>query len=171
MKMPFEIGDALWAPKTSSQRNRVPCPVCVGTGVVILLYGGEERVSVGCEACGLGFDGPRGYIEEWDYTPAATPFVIAGVSSFYDGRWNVSSTTGETMDFDKLCKTEAEALAASAEACAAQHERNMESRQSARRSAKRASWTVLYHRKCIADLEQQIAWHTAKINAKPKEKA
>jgi hypothetical protein len=170
MNTPFEIGDTYWAPRTSSEKVRLPCPVCNGTGIVIVLYGGEERVAVDCEGCGLGFDldHARGYVDEWEFEPAAELFVIAEVVSLYNGRWSVRSTTGATNDFDALLKTEHEALVVSKTRCIEQHERNMQSRQHKRGSAKRATWTAIYHKNCIKDLERQIAWHTARVNAKNK---
>jgi hypothetical protein len=74
-------------------------------------------------------------------------------------------------DLDDLRNTEAEALIVSQTRCAEQHERNMKSRMHKRRSVKGATWAAMYHKKCIADLERQVAWHTARINAKNKKMA
>lgn len=164
--LPFSIGDALWLPRTNPQKVTLPCPACKGERVVTVIYGGDERVQVDCEACGLGFNNSRGIVEEYDLTPAAEPFVIVAVDSLYDDKWRVRSTAGHVTDFHLLRATEAEALADSTRLCEAQHERNMQSRQHKRKSMARATWSIKYHRDNIKDLERQISWHTARINAK-----
>jgi hypothetical protein len=136
----------------------------MGTRIVTVIYG-DEPVRMDCEACGLGFEKPQGVIKEYKFTPKAELFVIAEVCSLYSGRWSVRSTTGHTSDFNELCETEEAALAVSGLKCAEQEESNMRSRMHKRNSAKRATWTVRYHKQCIADLERQLAWHTARITA------
>ena len=68
--------------------------------------------------------------------------------------------------FSSLCRTEAEALAVSTTECATQAEENMRRRQHHRGRVSRATWSVQYHRANIKDLERQLAWHRAKIDAK-----
>jgi hypothetical protein len=173
MNMPFAIGDETWLPAPASQQVRVECPACRGTRVITFLYGGNvdpERVNMPCEACGLGFDGPRGYIEEWVSQPGATKYVIAEVMGMRsrDGEteWEVRSTEGRTAYFKDLCATEAEALAKSSEMCNEQEERNMLTRQRHKAGVKKHSWSALYHKQQIKDLERQIAWHRSRIGAK-----
>jgi ribosomal protein S27E len=164
MDTPFEIGQNYWAPRHHAELVTLPCPACKGTRIVAIVYG-DEHVSVDCEACGKGFEGPQGTITEYDFTPKAERFVIASVDSLYNGRWSVRSETGQTSNFDELCETEEAALAISAVKCAEQHESNMRSRMHGRSRAANATWSVSYHKKCIVDLERQLAWHTARINA------
>jgi hypothetical protein len=166
MNTPFEIGQVFWAPRTHAEKITVPCPCCSGTKVVELIYGDGEHVLVDCEACGLGFEGSRGYIHEYDLTPAATQFTIKAVTGLYDGRWQLLSTAGESSEFGELCGTEDEALAVSRVKCARAHERNMQSHMHSRSRAKHSTWTVQYHKKCIAGLEEQLTWHKDRINAK-----
>lgn len=168
LQTPFTLGATYFAAKTAAAQVRVPCPVCRGTGVVVVLYGGDERVPVECEACGLGFEQARGFIEEYDLTPAVTPVVLVGVVSLHDGRWSVRANDGTTYDFHDLFATEDAARQASVTQCAAAHERNMQSHQHKRQSAKRATWTAFYHRKQIADLKRQLAWHEARLSAQSK---
>ena len=78
----------------------------------------------------------------------------------------MAATDGSEHYFHDLCPTEAEALAVSEQKCAEFHESNMQSTMHRRRSAKSLTHSVNSHRKQIADLERQIAWHRAKIEAK-----
>ena len=164
MDTPFEIGQTYWAPRHRPVKITLPCPACKGARVVTVIYG-DEHVSVDCEACGLGLEGSPGTVTEYDFTPHAEAFTIESVVGLYGGRWDVRSTTGQTSGFNDLCKTEDAALVVSVLKCAEQEEANMRTRMHKRNSAKRATWTVRYHRQCIADLERQLAWHTARINA------
>lgn len=166
--VPFEIGQAWWAPRVYPEKVTVPCPVCFGKLAVVVELGDGERIGVPCEACGKGFEGPRGTIQEWAHTAGADEFVIADVKSMHHGRWWLVSTTGVEAAFEDLRASEAEALAESARRCAEQHESNMRSRQYKRKATKDASWSIQYHRKCIEDLELQIAWHRGRLLLKKR---
>lgn len=166
LEMPFAIGQVMWLPSNGAEKVRVPCPVCAGQCAVVIVLGTGEQVGVECDACGLGFEGPRGYIEEYQWTPAAVRFVIAKVERFDGERWSLRSETGAWAEWDALLPTEAEALERSRVLCAAQEESNMQSRQRKRAGVKGRSWSLQYHRNCIADLERQIQWHQSKIQAK-----
>lgn len=168
IETPFQIGDTLYAPRTQAEKKTIPCPVCNGSGIVVVLYGGEERLSLECEACRIGYQNSYGTIDEWDLTPAVTKFVIASVQSMHDGEYTLKSEDGSTYAFHLLHATQASALEASEKACAERHEQNMRSHMSSMSRVKRVSWTAQYHKKCIADHEKQIAWHVSKINEKSK---
>jgi hypothetical protein len=169
--VPFTIGQVLWMPTHLPEKVTVPCPVCAGQLAVTVILGSGEHVGVLCEACGKGFTGPLGTIEELVYEPKAVRFEIARVWSMHEGRWWVESATGGYADFADLRATEAEALAESERRCAAQLESNMQMRQRHRGNTKQHTWSIQYHRKQIADLERQIAWHRSKVEAKPAPEA
>jgi hypothetical protein len=137
---------------------------------VTVSLGGGESVSVPCECCGKGWEGPRGVIEEWEYDPQAVRFEIASIASMHNGRWWVGSTDGAHAEYTDLRETEDEALAVSAERCAKQYEHNMATRARNKRDTKEHTWSIQYHRKEIAHCEQRIAWHRSKIEARKAEK-
>jgi hypothetical protein len=158
--IPFSIGDVKWLPVTTK------CPVCFGKLFCTVILGNDERVQVPCEACGKGYDGPRGTIQEHNYTPEARKFTIASIASMHMGRWCINSEEGGYAEFSDLCATEEDALAQSAAKCAEAHERNMESRATHRKQTKEHTWSIKYHRKEIADCERRIEWHRSKIEAR-----
>lgn len=163
LTLPFTIGQTLWAPRTHGEKVRVTCPACLGLGVIEFKYGdGVEAMR--CDACACGYDGPRGYIEEYDFSPNVTEFVVADVESMHSGRWSLRATTGAVEYFETLCATEAEALAESVRRCAEQEERNMQSRQHKRNGKAKATWSAMYHKNQIKDLERQIAWHKSRLS-------
>lgn len=167
---PFAIGQTLWMPVGEAEKNRQSCPVCAGQLAVVVILGSGEHVGVPCDACGHGFDGPRGYIEEYEQHPRAAKFVIASIESFHNGVWCLRSETGAWHELNDLYATEAEALDVAVKRAAEQHERNMQSRQHKRQSAQRHGWSIQYHRSCIKDLERQLDWHRAHVLSKQKGK-
>ncbi len=167
MQLPFEIGQRLFAPRTRATAVTRPCPACLGQKVVTIIYGDGEHVQMRCEACGTGFDEPRGVVSEYELEPQADEFVIASVESLYNGNWRVNSTTGAAEDFKDLCETEEQALEVSRTKCSDQYDRNMASRLHKRKSqGSRLGWSVAYHRQCIRDLERQLEWHRSRVSAK-----
>ena len=166
LRMPFSVGDQLWMPVGEPYEVIVPCPVCNGSRVFDVILGSGERLTLPCEGCRLGYEGPRGSVRTWDHTPRAVAFIVDDVESYHNDRWRLKSTTGAMHDFDDLYLTEAEALAVATARAAQQHESCMASYQHKKKSLKHAGWTVRYHRDKIADLERQIAWHRGRIDAK-----
>lgn len=166
---PFSIGQTLWLPSHAPVEEMVSCPVCAGQRFVTLILGDGEHVRIPCEGCGIGFDGPRGVVKEYTYTPTVRAFVIAAVVRFDEDsgrqRWTLRADDGSVADFGDLRAIESEAMAVAEANAKAQYERNMESRVRKKKD-KRGGWTVLYHRQCIADLERQLAWHRAKVQSK-----
>ncbi len=171
---PFTIGETWWFPATSSRQVAIPCPVCAGQLFVTMILGDGEHVILPCEGCGIGFNGPRGVIEEWVNTPQIERFVIAEIVRF-DGSgddahaWTVRSEAGQTCYFNALVATEAEAHRIAEANALAIEERNMETRQRKRKD-ERGGWNVRYHRGQIADPERQLAWHRAKVKSKGRAK-
>lgn len=166
IETPFAIGDVLWWPRGDSRQVRVPCPVCVETRRFVVELASGERLTLPCDACDVGMQGPRGYIEEWTLEPRAERFEIAKLASMHAGRWYVESTGGECEFFDALKATEAEAMAEAENRAAERAEENMRRVQHVRGSVRKSSWSVRYHREKIRDAELSIAWHRGKIDAK-----
>ena len=165
LEMPFEIGQQMWEALYPPTRVRVPCPVCFGQLAVTVVLGDGEHVGVPCEACGIGYDGPRGYIEEWRYEAAARPFVIAGVESMRRDDWVVKNDDGWSINYANLFATEHEALASARAQVESLMERQCDTRRHKRQEVKRALWSVRYHREQIQDLNRKIAWHRSKVES------
>lgn len=163
--VPFEIGDTYWREAGNARRVTVECPMCCGQKYVTVTIGTGEQYTVECEACKLGYQGPQGVITEYDVTPQAEVFVIAKIKEWRNNQWLVADNSGRTAYFHTLYKTEAEALAASKKRAADLEDRNMASRRK-KKYGKVSSWSILYHKRQIAEHERGIAWHRKKIDAK-----
>lgn len=171
MKPPFEIGDVYWRAIGTPRQETVPCPVCAGNRRFDVILGSGEQLSVECDGCGAGYEGPRGVINEWRTQPVAQRFEIASIESYrmaHDGfteEWRVRSKEGDSAYLADLHATEDEAFAAAAKEAQAIEERNLAARKRKRRDTSKAGWTVRYHREQIKGLERQIARHRGKIEA------
>ncbi len=162
LTLPFKIGDMYWLPSRSPRQTIEPCPVCKGTKMVTVLSG-DERFDMECDACGLGYKGPRGTVTEWHYDPHVEPFTIDSIVRMDGDEWTVKSVTGGQAVFSILCATEAEALDVSAKAYVAQEEENTRRRRYRRKGVSKAAWTVRYHQDAIKRLERELAYHRGKI--------
>lgn len=159
---PFQIGDVYWLPSTLPRNETIPCPICAGEKVVTVLAA-AEHFRVECDACGLGYEGPRGWVTEWHHDPHAVPFTIAEVVRVDGDTWTVKSSAGLEARFSDLRTTEEGALATSADAYRKQEERNMSQRRHRRKGVSKAAWTVRYHTDAIKKLERELAYHRSKI--------
>ena len=163
-KAPFEIGQELWLPLGTPRQITLPCPVCFGNKGVIVEFGNGERVCVECDGCGHGFEGPRGFITEYEHAPDAIPFVVKDVEYYRNGEWNLLSTDARRADYASLRATREEALLVAKKHAEDLLAANMEQRRSKRqRGATKATWDARYHGGQIKDLERQLAWHRKKL--------
>lgn len=169
MNMPFEIGKTYYLPEHQPEKIQVLCPVCYGKKRVEIILGNDERVSVECDGCGLGFDGPRGFVHDYSYTPRVTPFTIASVASMYGEDWYVTSTDGRQANWKYLRESEAVARQECVDRAKELVEENMRrSATSNKQKLKSKTWSVRYHEGIIKDIERKIAWHRQKVSERTR---
>jgi len=63
----FKIGDVVYFASAGQRQVDIPCPVCFGKREVTLILGNGDSVELPCDYCGKGYDGPRGYVLEYEY--------------------------------------------------------------------------------------------------------
>lgn len=165
MDTPFEIGRTYYLPKYSPTEKREPCPICYGAKVVTIILGNDERVTVECDGCGIGYESPRGFVNSSVWDAAVHPFTVESVTSMYGDDWYLKSKEGDTSNWKTLCETEAEALEESRHHIQKMIDENMRrSATSNKQKLKTKTWHVRYHEDCIRELERKIAWHRAKVS-------
>ena len=165
METPFEIGKTYYLPQMNPYQVKVPCYVCNGKKVVTVTDGWGVSWDVQCEGCGLGFEGPRGFVNEYAYTPSVKEFTVYKVNSFHaDGSWYLVSMQGDSSDWSSLRMTPEEAEQDSAkrlrEIETENHRRSATSKQT---MLNKATWSLRYHRECLAKLDREREYHQAKI--------
>jgi hypothetical protein len=171
IETPFKVGQTYWKAKSHCEQKWVPCPVCAGKKVVVVLDGYDNRWSVDCDSCGMGHDYPRGFINEYDYTPGTEPFTIAGVASFLNDEWYVKDQLGRQMNWADLYETQEAAFIASQKHLAELLEHNHRT-WAARKQGdlKKKTWTLRYHQEAIRKFKDQLAWHESQISQLKLEK-
>jgi hypothetical protein len=163
---PFKIGEVYWRPHSTPTPIDVPCPACFGSCWLTVILGNGESVRVRCDGCDKRADDWRqtGTVREYDHTPRAVRFEIAGIESMHGDEWRLRSTDGDSEYFHRLRATEAEALAEATERARQLEADRMRGHRARRtRATEKVSWHVRYHRKEIADCERRIAWHRTQI--------
>lgn len=166
---PFILGRQYWLPRLSPQQITVPCPVCYGAKAVVVTLGNGDQVTVECAGCGLGYEGPRGYVHSYTYDAHAAPFTIKSVDSMHGGDWWLRSAEGGTAPWADLRDTQEVALAESRERMQQVVDDNTRrAAASGKRAIKQATWSVRYHEMCIADLDQKLQWHRAKVSGRTR---
>lgn len=168
IECPIDIGGTYWVAASTPHQVSVPCPVCAGQRWFTVILGSGETLQVECDGCGHGYDGPRGFIQQYQHEPAVKQVVVDRVASMPgSGReeWSFYTLGKGYYDQRELFTTEADAMAHATVKAAAQHELNMESYQRKKKKTQRAGWSVRYHREQIADMQRRIAWHESKIQS------
>lgn len=171
--MRYEIGETVWVASFESTTDSVTCPECGGAGRIRCLMYDDTMVSVECQGCSRGYEGPQGVIRVYTRKPMAVETTITGVS-IRNGKpeWQTKSswsTPEEDIFTNRLMAEERAAIKA---AKLDQEERDKVANKE--KDTRSWSWNAHYHRKEIRDLEKRIEYHRAKLSVaslKAKEKA
>jgi hypothetical protein len=163
---PVQIGQTVYEAQAWCYGDKlVPCPVCYGQLFATLILGNGEQVKVECDACGIGFDGPRGVVNEPCAGSAVKALVVAGLAFDGDGwkvldQHNYGRKWGEET-FATEAEAEARRVVLFAEAAKNAEERTFSQREYKR---KKLTWLVRYHREHIKRAERDLAYHTRKLS-------
>lgn len=74
----FNIGDKVWWAKVETKQVTKICPVCFGHLNVIVILGDGTQVKTPCDYCGKGFEGPRGFVNEYEWVNGVELVTIDG---------------------------------------------------------------------------------------------
>jgi hypothetical protein len=77
----LKIGDTAYVPRTKQSEVKKECPVCCGTKQVTLIFGNGDSCVLPCENCKIGYEGPFGYITEYEFSPGAEVITITGIDT------------------------------------------------------------------------------------------
>jgi hypothetical protein len=171
IETPFKVGQTYWKAKSHCEQVKVPCPVCAGKRVVVVIDGYDKQWTVECDSCGIGHDYSRGYVHEYDYTPDVEPFTIANVVSYREGEWYVKDLSGNQINWDNLYATKEEAMGVSRKHMTELIEHNHRTWAARKQSdLKKKCWTLRYHQEAIRRFKKQLEWHESKISQLKLEK-
>lgn len=165
----FKVGDKVYLAICGNEQIKITCPCCFGVRKVKVILGNDEIVEVLCEACGLGFEGPRGFINEYKWISKVEPSVISEIAgsntiygfkidSIYCGH---SEDKRYFSDTDNIFYTEEEATRRCLERIA-EYEKEVEQKLkwSKEKANKSYAWHVRSHLKSARDAERRLKWHS-----------
>ena len=161
----FNIGDTVyvaWAHGFAD--NYVPCPICFGKLSVVLILGNGEHQPIECDACGKGYEGPQGVVNERAVKSGKCAAEVKGISASRDDGWQYETDAHWHHDRADVFATEAEAEARREVLHAEAEAGRVRSFEAQFKGTKRkGAWTAKYHREQIRDLEEKIAWHKKRL--------
>jgi hypothetical protein len=157
----FKIGDEAWLASHEYRKVQKKCPVCFGKLTVELILGNEDRVILPCNYCCVGYDGPFGYVTEYEYISECALVTIDKV--------NIQETSeGETREYlsgnriinDRIFKTKEEAEKKCIELADKLYtEQTTRSEYIKKDKQKSFSWNAGYHLREVKKLLEQAEYH------------
>lgn len=159
----YKVGDQVWWAHYGMSQVKVNCPICFGAKEVTLILGNGDIVVLLCEYCGKGWDGPRGYVTEWEYVAEAKLLTIneVRIQSRLSGEDVVDySTMQHLLDAEDIFDTKEEALARalskSAEETLSKETMAEHLKKNIRKSF---AWNAGYHLRAARDARKSAEYH------------
>lgn len=170
----YNINDKVWIAQSGQKQVRHDCPVCYGQLFVTLVLGNGDEIKTPCDYCGKGYEGPKGYVLEYEWVAEPRQVVITGKTK----RENDGKTEYDFQSYDayfhEAYDTKEEAEAKTLQNIKDHEEdlrKNIEWRKS--HNHKSYSWHVGYALKEVKEAKRKLDWHNKRVifmgkRAKPK---
>ena len=161
----FNVGDTIWWATCGTEEVTKPCPICFGKRVVTLILGNDEQVQTHCDFCGKGFDGPLGYLQEYEWRSAVKEVRITGKQvNEMDGNRDVEYRYGSYVLLPDNIFTNKEDAEARVLELIAKHEAEENDRMTYRKehNKKSYSWHVGYHKRRAKEARRELEYHEKK---------
>jgi len=174
-QQPFQIGEHVYFATAGAYRAKnVTCPACFGTQKLTLILGDGEHVDFKCDNCehATMHGRPRGTVVAYGVDSEVNEGDVTGVtlSRFENEKWEVY-VGSRIPDRTSISRTreEAEAHRLVLHAVAEKYQKEQEEENYNRGRAKsKRSFSVTYHRNCIAKLEREMQYHRDQLLLAPK---
>jgi hypothetical protein len=169
----YKVGDVVWKASCYWGGEHVPCPVCFGDKVVIVVLGNKNRVLTECKCCKLGYCPPTGTVKSYGYiarpvqhrvTEVRTTKTEEGESVEYLAGNNILYANS-TFGTEEAAMEKCEELAMAAERSAINALRHKK-----KEAISHAIYSIGYHRGEVTRLKKEVARHEAAIIITKEEK-
>mgnify|MGYP001577338225 CR=1 FL=1 len=165
MNQRFNIGDRVYLAAFDRKAIAVTCPDCFGFLRLRVILCDNTDVSIDWVGCASGYDRPKGYITNYEWTASAKQCTVTEVTEkMEDEKIQYEyHFAGGYCDYDgKTFATEEEALTKANELRQA-HEDDENRQLMAKTKDKRSwAWNVHYHRQCADRAQRDLAYHESK---------
>lgn len=160
----YNINDTVWIAQCGQKEVRHYCPVCYGQLFVTLILGNGDEIRTPCDYCGKGYEGPKGYVLEYEWVAEARQVTISNKTKReIDGKTEYDFSSYDAY-FHEAYDTKEEAEAKTLENIKNHKEderKNIEWRKS--HNHKTYSWHVGYSLKEIKEAKRKLDWHNARV--------
>ena len=157
-----QVGDEVWVARCGQEQVTKTCPVCFGKRQVTLTLGDDSEMELPCEYCKLGYEGPRGVVNEYEWIDAAVLVRITEV--------RVKQSAGvEDVEYmcghyfytpDKVFDAKDEALErCKAEIAERELQQTTNASQMKKYKAKSFAWHAGYHMQEVKRAERDVEYH------------
>lgn len=165
--LPFAVGAEAWTVTGPHDEQWVTCPECAGTCVVTMRMGSGDEHRIACgECCHAYVPDHPGLVKRYGSAFRAKRVRLDQFTGIRDGKYEYKDFEGYCYSTENLYATEAEALA-ECERRRPEAEKHAEMMMKNHLDCSRKSnaFTVSYYRRKKVELEKELAWVTAKLNA------
>jgi hypothetical protein len=162
MDRTYKVGDKVWYATFGSREIQVPCPVCYGNKTVTVILGNGDEVAVECDYCQKGFSGARGFVTEYEHSPAAEYLTIQGcrIEQDMDGDKVQYTSNHYSLYPEKMFDTEEEALEHAVKM--AEEDAQRKSEKPKYKNEKSYAWNAGYHMKQAQSKRKEADYHEVK---------
>jgi hypothetical protein len=163
----FQVGDIVWVARLSQEQKQVVCPVCFSKKTVILILGDDSQVTLDCNYCSKGYEGPKGYVTEYihEENPTLCTITSKEVRTDLEGT-HITYHSGAYYFEDVgelLFVTKEEAQLRCNELLAAKKlEESTRAEYMKHDIHKSYTWNAGYHMRQVRDHEKQAEYHRGK---------
>ena len=162
--MEVELGQKVYVVGGSVNRGKtVPCNVCFGKLRVVVILGNGTKVSVSCEACNRGFEGPSGTHQEYGPGTFIREVVVNSIKLTENGKKpDIKIYSDEHLFYSKEAAKDFERELK--KDLAIRSEKWTE--DSFKRETGKTTWSAHYHLKEVERHQRKIDWHQTKVREK-----
>ena len=168
MKTEYNVGDSVWWATCGSKSVEKQCPICYGHRKVTLILGNGDEAILDCDFCKKGFDAPRGFITEYEWTTDCKQIVIDVKNIKESGSDNHREIEYRHHHYsiknEELFATKEEAEARIVELIAVHDEelkKNLETRKEYNKNS--YGWNAGYHKRCAEKARRDLEYHEKKV--------
>jgi len=160
----YNIGDKVWIAQSGQKQVRYDCPVCYGQLFVTLILGNGDEIRTPCDYCSKGYEGPKGYVLEYEYVCESRQVTITDKTKQESSGETKCEYRSYDAYFTEAYDSKEEADVKTSENIKEREEqerKNIEWRKSS--NHKSYSWHVGYSIKEIKEAQRKLDWHNKRV--------
>ena len=162
MEKVYKVGEYVWYATYDSEEIKVPCPVCYGNKVVIVVLGNGDEVEVECDYCSRGFQGAQGYVKDYQRNPKAEQQRISKrrIEDGRDGEEIEYISDNHYLKIEQMFDTEQEAYKYAVEWAEKDVQEKLDKPKY--KNEKSYTWNAGYHLKQAESKRNEVKYHEEK---------